>query len=400
MKRFSIMGGCLGMVLLLVLGFRLWLTQYKLPNPTGPYAVGTILLPMRDASRDEAYRPGTKRQFMIQIWYPADSSRQPIAAYQRWDEIPWKERYLAFLRAHAQWQAPPTTQAGLFPVLLFDHRWGGARTQDTALLEDLASHGYMVVAVDHPYIASHVLLPDGHVALQAVDLDHFPGNAADTIHLWNATLSTWVQDDRYVLDTLQTKSQQRSFLLYHAFDVARVGALGHSFGGAAAMALCGVDPRVVAAVNMDGWIFDGLAHRTSAHQILLLYSGNEPKRRLQLQDQHLQSVEDIMDRTDEGIVDRNLKQFGGTVLYIAASQHMDFSDQPLLPPLHLGSFTGPIAPVRMQQILRQTMLAFFNKALRQETAASLDQLPQTFHDVTMKVVAPPTPSHGHTDAAR
>ncbi len=50
---------------------------------------------------------------------------------------------------------------GRFPVVLFSPGSGGARTQNTAWAEELASHGYLVAALDHPYDSAAVVLTDG-----------------------------------------------------------------------------------------------------------------------------------------------------------------------------------------------------------------------------------------------
>ena len=58
--------------------------------------------------------------------------------------------------------APPRTGAPL-PVLLFSHGYTAHPSAYTALLEDLASHGYVVLSVVHPYEAMAAALADGRV---------------------------------------------------------------------------------------------------------------------------------------------------------------------------------------------------------------------------------------------
>ena len=41
-------------------------------------------------------------------------------------------------------EAPPT-----FPVIVFSHGLGAMRTTSSAIICDLASHGYVVAAVEH-----------------------------------------------------------------------------------------------------------------------------------------------------------------------------------------------------------------------------------------------------------
>ena len=59
---------------------------------------------------------------------------------------------------------PQTTSVG-FPVVLFSHSFTGVKEQNSALLQELASWGHVVVAVDHPHDAALVLYPDGRYVL-------------------------------------------------------------------------------------------------------------------------------------------------------------------------------------------------------------------------------------------
>ena len=58
--------------------------------------------------------------------------------------------------------AVPLHRAGGWPVVLFSTGYGIERQLYTGLVEDLASHGYVVVAIDHPHDANIVSFPDGH----------------------------------------------------------------------------------------------------------------------------------------------------------------------------------------------------------------------------------------------
>ncbi len=47
------------------------------------------------------------------------------------------------------------------PVLLFSHGLGTYRSQSTFQVEELASHGYVIAAIQHPYDSTFTLLRDG-----------------------------------------------------------------------------------------------------------------------------------------------------------------------------------------------------------------------------------------------
>jgi pimeloyl-ACP methyl ester carboxylesterase len=275
-------------------------------------------------------------------------------------------------------------------VLLFGPRWAGDRTQNTALAEDLASHGYVVAAIDHPYIAARVQLEtdrviDGVVALEGPDGPS--ASAQSRIAFWNATLNLWAADDLFVLNQLAALSPTR---FHNALDTNHAGAFGHSFGGAASFSLLGRDPRIVSAVNLDGWAFGALDARTT-QPILLIDEQSVAEREHDLLTlPQPGTTEDQLDRADNSTVEASLAHFGGYRLYVRDSQHMDFSDQPLLPPLRRLQYTGPILPTRMDDILRQTVLAFFDQTLRNQPSSALNS-PSSMPDVSLEHW--PTPSH-------
>jgi predicted dienelactone hydrolase len=57
-----------------------------------------------------------------------------------------------------------------YPLVLFDPGFGESRLIYGAMARSLASHGYVVVTVDHPFDAPAVQFPDGSI-IQGVDLD-------------------------------------------------------------------------------------------------------------------------------------------------------------------------------------------------------------------------------------
>ena len=129
--------------------------EVRLPKPTGPAAVGTDRVQLVDRAR-------AGRRLMLTRWYPAaaGAARRPLAPYA-------SPRLAAALglpavRAHARDRARP--RRGRLPVVLFSPGLGTPRVIYQALAEDLASHGYLVIAVDHTGEAP-VEFPDGRFAL-------------------------------------------------------------------------------------------------------------------------------------------------------------------------------------------------------------------------------------------
>jgi len=376
--RWAAIGVAVWLIIASIIGL-IALDRFKLPTPTGPYAVGTTILILTDPSRPEPHDPASHRTVVVQLWYPAAQSSNPIARYQRWRETTLTSFYTPLLHTHSHIDAPIASAPAPFPVLLFGPRWAGDRTQNTALAEDLASHGYVVAAVDHPYIASRVQLEtdriiDGVVALEGPDGP--TASAQSRISFWNDTLNLWAADDIFVLNQLAALNPTR---FHNALDTNHAGAFGHSFGGAASFSLLGRDPRIISAVNLDGWTFGALDSRTTQPMMLIDEQSAADRERDLLTLPTPGTTEDQLDRADNTAVESSLTRFGGYRLFIRGTQHLDFSDQPLLPPLRRLQYTGPIAPTRIDDILRQTVLDFFDQTLRNQPAK-----PFTGSDITIE----------------
>jgi len=156
-----------------VTGGAAWaLPTLELPQPTGSRAVGTSVLQW-DTGRPEVLTddPTDTRVLVAQLWYPTRATG-PGGAYLESpavsDAIAGQAGLPGFLldgalrgRTNAVTDAP--REEGAFPLVLFSPGLGGVRTQNSAWAEDLASHGYVVAAVDHPYDSAAVVLADGTV---------------------------------------------------------------------------------------------------------------------------------------------------------------------------------------------------------------------------------------------
>lgn len=197
---------------------------------------------------------------MVSVWYPAshaaDAPSTPylprrIASFydQSSAELGFERGAVDFAgaRSHAETRAAVDSSAGPAPVLLFSPGGGLPRMLATTLVEDLVSHGYVVVTVDSTGQAP-VEFPTG---LRGPDRD---------LELADA-LSQRVTDLSFVLDELHGIQQgtnpdlARRPLptgLARLLDLDRVGAFGHSLGGFVVAEGMGSDPRILAGANLDG----------------------------------------------------------------------------------------------------------------------------------------------------
>src|SRR5262249_10914788 len=146
-----------------------------LPEPTGPYPVGTASVWLTDTSRPDPWVAGVNaRELMVSVWYPAVPSDGPRARYMTpaESELQLTSRgitgvppdMLSTVRTNAVSDAAPAALQRGLPLVVLSPGFSNSRSALTALAEDLASHCYAVAGIDHTYESFGTAFPDGRVA--------------------------------------------------------------------------------------------------------------------------------------------------------------------------------------------------------------------------------------------
>ena len=139
--------------------------------------------------------------------------------------------------------------------MLFSHSFTGVKEQNSALLQELASWGHVVVAVDHPHDAALVLYPDGSTAdFRGYDMPR----ELEPRNWWRfrPEHARWrALDLAHALERMVDANSDPDHPLFRKIDLSRVSVIGHSFGGAAAVMLAQMDPRITSAVLFDPWMW-------------------------------------------------------------------------------------------------------------------------------------------------
>ncbi|MFF2509479.1 alpha/beta hydrolase family protein [Streptomyces sp. NPDC058067] len=235
--------------------------RMKLPPPTGPYAVGTVSLRLVDRRRADPWVAGRSRELMVDVRYPARS----VAAHPRVPQMTRGEaagfdrvnNFGDLPKGRVDWSATrtfahlgaPIDRRGPRPVVLYSPGVGDPRTLGTTLTDELASHGYVVVAVDHTYDASAVEFPGGRVETTRLPQEFeraLKEGPEAVVALMEKTSAVRVADTRFVLDEVD-----RAFA-EGRLERAPVGMFGQSAGGFAALQTMHDDGRITAAANLDG----------------------------------------------------------------------------------------------------------------------------------------------------
>ncbi|GAA0618365.1 carboxylic ester hydrolase [Brevundimonas kwangchunensis] len=248
-----------------------------LPQPDGPHAVATEVYRWTDASRDEPHTddPADRRAVIAQAWYPttARPSGQPVPYIDGLGRMPGQvsvmpgfllNRY-GQIDTHAAASAPIATRDRPWPVVIFSPGYGAPRAVYTGLASRLASRGFVVFVLDHPYESALTELPDGRVVglVENIPADHTQYMPQQQV------LRT--ADIRFVIDQI-ARPELLSPRLRGQIETAKVAVIGHSFGGAVSAMAMSEDPRVAAAANIDGTPYGDLPDRQLTRPFMLIQS--------------------------------------------------------------------------------------------------------------------------------
>jgi predicted dienelactone hydrolase len=355
------------------------LPVFSFPAPTGPFPIGSVIRHFIDPTREEHQSGRTRepRELMVQIWYPAEGTGER-QFYRATTPPNLKNAHLRLVRLHSCGGVPVAGTRPRYPVLVFSPAWTGNCNQYTVLAEELASHGFIVVGIDHPYGSDPTSFPDGRVIRTTLHgwLDYSSDESLRASRLVAETqLSIRTADVRFVLDELQRLDRNDpDGLLTGRVDTLVVGAFGHSFGGAVAAEVCAIDERFLAGINFDGIVF-GESCANGVLKPFLYVSDDSPvptaTELAKATGPHKRYLAHIAE--DVRSVRRSLSENGGYWLKIRGASHMNFSDSPLYTPIKQITGAGSVNARRAFVIINEYARSFFEKHLLARDNCLLNQ---------------------------
>ena len=196
--------------------------QHKAIEATGSYQVATASYTYTDTNRVETYSAtGENRKLAVEFWYPQNGE-------------------------------------GTYPLVVFSHGSFGVKASNLSLYNELASHGYVVVSIDHTYQAFFTTGEDGHTTL--MDLGYMQEISAADAHSdktqANAYFQKWMGirmgDINFVIDHILAETKNSSAdRVYQRIDGAKIGVMGHSLGGSAALGIGRMRDDVSAVIALE-----------------------------------------------------------------------------------------------------------------------------------------------------
>jgi len=176
--------GATALIVLAVLSCSKQAGAPSLPEPTGPYSVGSARFSFVDSTRPETFTPDPDdlREVAFRLWYPAlkTSCTRRVPYLEKADErkrslpkgSPMPPAFfdsLGALRSNSYGDGVLSDSVPDFPVVIYSPAYGAGMDASTVLMEELASHGYVAVSVGHAFETSHFIRSDGTLRIFPLD---------------------------------------------------------------------------------------------------------------------------------------------------------------------------------------------------------------------------------------
>ena len=338
-------------------------------RPTGPFGVGEFSQLLTDPARSNDSR-GTNLQFMVTCWYPAPPRGGLLptpyvadgVACRAWYPLPGSR--VAKLASHGSVGVPLATNLARYPVVLYSPNVNDHRRQGLMSVEELASHGFVVVAMDHRETPAS-LYPDGTLVRGRILGNPTPADI-------EALQPEHTADARLVLDQLE-RWQTADCLLAGRLDLDHIGAFGLGVGGSTAAHLANLDARCKAAANVDGIVWGTNLVASGCAKPYLLIRDDAP---------------DLAASIENRLSFLQRCKAAAYYLRIAATGPYSFTDVGfLLHPATLSQLSGSATAdgLRAHDITRSALLSFFRRHLKAEEDGVLDALATSSPEVCLSI---------------
>lgn len=340
-------GRIIGVMLLYALALvpAMLFPQYRQPRVTGSHDVAIQEYTWTDENRIETFTDsGEHRAVTVKFWYPQEE--------------------------------------GNYPLVVFSHGAFGIIDSNYSTCNELASNGYVVASIAHPYHAFYVEDVNGKVTL--FDMDFFqqvmtdngsddPEQERGAYERSREWLKVRTDDENFVLDTILAKAKSGEDGPFSRINSDKIGLFGHSLGGASSVMLGRQRDDIDAVIDLEGTMLGEYVGYEDNDYVFL----DEPYP-LPLLDVNSRAVYEeagsYQDRTYVNFyVGEHAKDFREIIFENAA--HMNFTDLPLVSPFlahMLGC--GTTDPRTCIENVNDMVLKFFNYYLKDAPELELPEI--------------------------
>ena len=357
---------------------------------TGQHLIGTKRMVWIDSTRTNWFLDGygPYRQLMAQIWYPADASAL-LSSVKKSKYIDNKKAltYTIELQGYKipeiltnqigsikcnSWEDASPVSNKKFPILIFSHGHGGLRTQNTNQVEELVSHGYIVIAVDHTYDAGFVEFPDGNIAYSLTSKPEGE-RLNETPETFYTRFGYRVDDIDFVINKIDSFDDY-DLNISAIMDKNNIGIFGHSFGCLTSVYATYFNDRIKSCFGLDGWfepLHDSLVFKNINKPIMHLGQNNKGDEQFWNDINFVKMNNFIKSNSDLSVM-----------VNIPGSHHYDYTDFTYFSYLAKKlNFSGIVSTKKMAKIMNVTLLDFFNYTLKDDKKINLDNYKKEFPEI-------------------
>lgn len=332
---------------------RLLFTDYEGLPISGPYTVAHTSAILVDDSRLETFeKDGSKREVPIYFYYPVVEEGN----------------------------------AENCPLVIFSHGAFGYYESNTSSYMELASHGYVVVSLDHPYhsfftkdTSGKTIIVNPQFIQDVMRVNEEGISEEEIIELSHAWLELRLGDMNFVLDTLkkakeaecpditdwyvdEEQTEAEIIRILSMMDTEKIGLMGHSLGGASSVTLGRTREDIDAVIDLDGTMLgEEYSYQDGKYEF---YEGAYPCPLLAISNEaHYEEGKVVGDLYVNNVVLANAKDSHYT--YFKGSGHMNFTDLPLFsPPLASMLGVGETDAEECILTMNEIILSYFDYYLK------------------------------------
>jgi hypothetical protein len=364
------------LVLVIVLAL-LIIPQLELPASRGPYAVGEMVFRWVDSSRPEVLTdaPEDRREVATLIWYPAEPGTGTNVGYfpglstvskelsESGEVNPLEVFGLQFIRSKILLNAELLKGEDPYPIVMLSPGNGTNIEFYASLASEIASHGYIVVGLNHPYDVPAVELLNGDIA--PYDKSQWLLEPKEHGAYTLERIKVRTADVLFALDQLEALNSNADSSFTNMLNLDSIAVAGHSLGGITAAEACKADARFRGCINFDG-VQTGGPFSTDASAIPPAQPFMFLTKESRLHPKFIESFE-------------TTSQSYWVVIHGAA--HDSFTDGPLLQPSLLPIQNNAD---QIMMLIQKYTLAFLDQTLKGESS---DLLSESVHlqDVSVEV---------------
>lgn len=357
-------------------------STFEFPRPTGQYAIGTKVIELTDASRQDP-ETGNARELVIQIWYPADGKPGKATtpyAYEALKSftIGMESEMAKLLMQHSNvcthaipGAMPLINEETQYPFIIFGHGYGVSRGLYSFLCEEIASHGYIVAMVMHTYVTQVTRFADRREIVVDVESMRKKGPAL---------LETCFTDIEFMLNQASSGAFGG---ITPICNFNNIGIIGHSLGGIMASQVCKCDARVKAGISLDGPLYKPNAmvplHKPFMFMIApTFYDGYDYEENLAIIGMTKSEFDQSFAQSIETFCQKNAAP--SYKILLKDAEHSTFTDATVLTRFAKEIFNtkdidlcaGTIDGIKATHIIRSYVVGFFDTHLKGELSPLLD----------------------------